>query len=91
MLTGIVFIDLCKAFDSVDHGLLLRKLHCFGSMNEDLKYFENYLSDRTQYVRYQNVCIIWGSSVLSVNDLPNVLTQCSMHRVRNEDGGKAVG
>ena len=50
-LTGVVFLDLKKAFDTVDHELLLRKL---GSFNVDLtsiNWFKNYLSDRFQSVK----------------------------------------
>ena len=47
-----VFIDLKKAFDTVDHGLLLQKLDHYGIRNQTLKILESYLKDRSQYVCY---------------------------------------
>ena len=51
LLTGAVFIDLRKAFDSVDHDLLLNKLESYGLKNTELNWFKSYLSDRKQVVR----------------------------------------
>ena len=54
-LIGTVFLDLRKAFDLVDHQILLHKLklHHFDSIA--LKLFESYLSKRTQIVKVGNV------------------------------------
>jgi retron-type reverse transcriptase len=41
-------IDLSRAFDSVDHGILLSKLHWYGI---DPTWFRSYLGDRRQLVR----------------------------------------
>ena len=43
-LTGAVFIDLRKAFDTVDHELLLEKLRAFGLEGIELVWFKDYLS-----------------------------------------------
>ena len=40
-----VFIDLKKAFDTVDHNIVLDKLHFYGLINQ---WFSLYLNDRTQ-------------------------------------------
>ena len=45
-----LFIVLRKAFDSVDHNLLINKLESYGLENTELNWFESYLSDRKQGV-----------------------------------------
>lgn len=46
---SLVFLDLCKAFDVVDHSVLLKKLQILGIQGTSLKTFELYLSLRQQY------------------------------------------
>lgn len=52
LFTGVVMIDLRKAFDVVDHKLLLKKLQVYGLNTTSLKWFQSYLSGR-----YQKVCV----------------------------------
>ena len=48
-LTGVIFLDIHKAFDSVDHTILLRKMKTqFGLTNIELGWFESYLMNREQ-------------------------------------------
>ena len=45
-----VFVDLQKAFDSVDHQILLVKLNHYGICGVSNDWFKFYLSNRSQYV-----------------------------------------
>lgn len=49
-LTGAIFIDLTKAFDLVDHYLLLDKLHAIGLFQHALLWFNSYLHNRKQCI-----------------------------------------
>ena len=52
--TGLVFVDLSKAFDKVKHQALIDLLLGIGICDTVLKWFANYLSDRQQRVRVGN-------------------------------------
>ena len=54
LLTGAVFIDLKKAFDTVPHDGLLNKLSRYGIQDQPLSWFESYLTNRTQSVSIEN-------------------------------------
>ncbi len=44
--TGVLFLDLKKAFDTVNSSFLIKKVGMYRMENSSLKQFENYLSDR---------------------------------------------
>ena len=49
-VNGVAFIDMRKAFDAVNHSILLMKLKCVGCTERSLKWFTSYLGVRSQYV-----------------------------------------
>jgi hypothetical protein len=53
--TLAIFLDLMKAFDTVQHDKLLDKLHSCGIRGRALKLMESYLSGRTQCTRVGNI------------------------------------
>lgn len=53
-LTWAVFVHLTKAFDTVNHQVLLEKMNLIGIMKKELEWFRDYLNNRTQFVQLQN-------------------------------------
>ncbi|XDV45360.1 hypothetical protein PO909_013474, partial [Leuciscus waleckii] len=49
------FIDLAKAFDSVDHRILLHKLSSIGLSSSSCDWFANYLTNRVQQLKSENI------------------------------------
>ena len=65
--TDIIYTDLSKAFDRLDHGLLLQKLSDFGLSLDFLSFFESYLVNRTLNVKYHGFSSI---EVLATSGVP---------------------
>ena len=59
--TAAAFLDVSKAFDSVNHDVLLSKLACYGVVDNSLLWFASYLSCRWQRVCLQGLTSEWGA------------------------------
>ena len=63
LVTGIILIDLQKAFDTINHDILSKKLSIIGFFDHTVKWFQSYLSNPKFTVNLENSF----SEVLSVS------------------------
>ena len=89
----MIFLDLKKAFDTVDHDILLEKLSCYGFRDNGRSLLQSYLSNRSQCCSVNGkisgfVPIICGAPqgsilgpllfIIYMNDLQNTTSTCDI-------------
>ena len=94
-----IFVDLQKAFDTVDHKILLHKLEYYGIQGICNDWFKSYLSDQNQFVSVNDYnsdlmpvdCGVTQGSVLGpflfliyINDLHKIIQYCKGHHFADE-------
>ena len=63
---GAILMDLSKAFDTLDHNLLIAKLHAYGMNKKSLAFIRNYLSNRWQRTKVNTTYSSWTELTLGV-------------------------
>ena len=90
-----VFVDLQKAFDTVDHQILFAKLNHYGIRGISNDWFKSYLSNRHQYVSINGYesgyCGVPQGSALGlllfllyINDLNQTIKSCQVHHFADD-------
>ena len=94
-----IFIDFQKAFDTVDHNILLQKLSYYGVRGKSNEWFKSYLCDRKQFVSINGFqsdlseikCGVPQGSVLGpllfliyINDLHLAIKSCKIHHFADD-------
>lgn len=105
LYTGLVLLDLQKAFDTVNHEILLKKLKAVGLREDTVQWFYSYISDRRQVVQIKDSispsckmsCGVPQGSILGpllfsiyVNDMERAIDSCELY-LYADDSAVLVG
>ena len=63
---GVIYMDLSKAFDSLNHELLIAKLKCYGLDQNSVEFFRSYFSNRYQCCKINNTLGDWRKIIAGV-------------------------
>ena len=92
-LVGLVFIDLKKAFDTLDHNIIYKKLQLYSVQKRELSWFKSYLSNRKQFCSVngldsemgdievevsQGSCLGALLLLIYINDLPKAVRESAV-------------
>ena len=92
-IVGLCMLDFKKAFDTVNHNILLDKLKLYGVSKYVINWFQSYLTNRTQYTCIDGIssslhgiqCGVPQGSIdgplaflIYINDLPKCVSHCKV-------------
>lgn len=80
-----VFLNFRRAFETVDRKILIKKLHCKSLSGMVLGWFESYLSNRHQRVKFLQHGVPQETILLYVNDIVGAVDRCCIELMFADD------